>query len=495
MKKQIYNPIFPLNVCIPDGEPHVFGDRIYVFGSNEEAGGREFCTLVYEFFSAPVNDLTEWSSKGINYAPDQDPTFGEKNKYMYAPDVVQGNDGRYYLYYAMSGGGGFTSPIHVAACDTPDGKYEYYGEVRNADGSAYTRKITFDPAVINDDGIIRLYYGWALAVDKDTLKRLEQNKTSLNDVLSWMFGKTKEEIENEPDGIMGAYTVELEEDMLTVKTQPKRIVVGQFDSVGTPFEGHAFFEGSSIRKINDRYYFIYSSEQQHELCYATSRYPDRDFRFGGTIVSNGDIGCGGRKAEERLAVTGNNHGSIEKINGNWYVFYHRQTHKTSFSRQACAEEITIGADGDIAQAEITSQGLNGGALMAEGRYPAAICCNLTNGKMPHVDPQTKEENIPAVTHSGNDFYVGDLSDGCEAVFKYFEFTGNTILTLTIRGDEGIFKVNAGGVKAEKEIAVSKTWQKISFSLDVKGIVPVSVSYCGKGKIDFSELCFEKEKGE
>ncbi|MBQ9843673.1 MAG: hypothetical protein IJO31_05910, partial [Oscillospiraceae bacterium] len=25
------------------------------------------------------------------------------------------------------------------------------------------------------------------------------------------------------------------------------------------------------------YYFIYSSQQNHELCYATSKYPDRDF--------------------------------------------------------------------------------------------------------------------------------------------------------------------------------------------------------------------------
>lgn len=41
---------------------------------------------------------------------------------MYAPDVVQGNDGRFYLYYCMSGEkgvGGYGQQISVAVCDTP----------------------------------------------------------------------------------------------------------------------------------------------------------------------------------------------------------------------------------------------------------------------------------------------------------------------------------------------------------------------------------------
>ena len=36
---------------------------------------------------------------------------------------------------------------------------------------------------------------------------------------------------------------------------------------------------------------------------------------------------------------GNNHGSIVEINNKWYVFYHRHTNGTNFSRQACMEEI------------------------------------------------------------------------------------------------------------------------------------------------------------
>lgn len=45
-----------------------------------------------------------------------------------------------------------------------------------------------------------------------------------------------------------------------------------------------------MRKVGDKYYFVYSSWQNHELCYAVSDYPDHGFTFGGTIVSNGDVG-------------------------------------------------------------------------------------------------------------------------------------------------------------------------------------------------------------
>lgn len=72
MNKQAYNPFLPIDTYIPDGEPHVFGDRIYLFGSHDKEGGDTFCELDYEFFSAPLNDLSDWSSKGINYSAKQD---------------------------------------------------------------------------------------------------------------------------------------------------------------------------------------------------------------------------------------------------------------------------------------------------------------------------------------------------------------------------------------------------------------------------------------
>ena len=94
MKKQVFNPFLPLHECIPDGEPHVFGDRVYLFGSHDKEGGETFCMLDYTVYSASVDDLSDWRCEGVIYRAEQDPDYPNR-KYMYAPDVVRGNDGKY----------------------------------------------------------------------------------------------------------------------------------------------------------------------------------------------------------------------------------------------------------------------------------------------------------------------------------------------------------------------------------------------------------------
>ena len=101
--RQIFNPFLPEDVYIPDGEPHVFGDRVYLFGSHDMEDGESFCILDYEGWSAPLSDLGAWESAGIIYSARQDPAYSKERPYMYAPDVVQGNDGRFYLYYCLAG--------------------------------------------------------------------------------------------------------------------------------------------------------------------------------------------------------------------------------------------------------------------------------------------------------------------------------------------------------------------------------------------------------
>lgn len=46
MKKQCLNPYLPLYEHIPDGEPHVFQNRLYIFGSHDRENGNEFCEEV-----------------------------------------------------------------------------------------------------------------------------------------------------------------------------------------------------------------------------------------------------------------------------------------------------------------------------------------------------------------------------------------------------------------------------------------------------------------
>ena len=42
----------------------------------------------------------------------------------------------------------------------------------------------------------------------------------------------------------------------------------------------------------DWYYHIYSSLQEHELCYGMSRSPEGPFAYRGVLVSNADLGRG-----------------------------------------------------------------------------------------------------------------------------------------------------------------------------------------------------------
>ena len=60
VKKQAFNPYLPSWEYIPDGEPYVFGDRVYVYGSHDYFNGYVFCMGDYVCWSAPVDDLGNW---------------------------------------------------------------------------------------------------------------------------------------------------------------------------------------------------------------------------------------------------------------------------------------------------------------------------------------------------------------------------------------------------------------------------------------------------
>lgn len=526
MKKQVYNPFLPLWEYVPDGEPHVFGDRLYLFGSHDVEGGERYCAAGnYVGWSAPVNDLSDWRYEGVIYEAKQDPRVTDDFGDLYAPDVVQGNDGRYYMYYGLSGGVESTgddhnTPIGVAVCDTPAGKYEYLGFVRNPDGSPYLRYLPADPAVINDDGTIRLYHGWALSMvaagahggggnqgeegagaqQRGTLPDFRKmDKDALRQFLlgaeQMLFHRTKEQLMSEPEDVMGANHVVLSDDMLTVISEPARIIPSQFMALGTCFEGHGFYEASSIRKIGGIYYFIYSDENSNMLCYATSKYPDREFVYRGILNSNGDVGLNGRKGDDRLNMTANNHGSLECVNGQWYIFYHRQTHNSTYSRQACAEAVSIAPDGSIAQAECSSCGLNGGPLRAEGEYPAVIACNITNGKMPHATNRIVNADIPYITHNGDgreaERYITNIKNETCIVFKYFAFEGSVRLHLTARGSGSFAVFVDEAQQGIVSVPSAETWQESALILQSCGKAPLQLKYVGDGTADLLSLRFDQ----
>ncbi|MCD7729130.1 MAG: family 43 glycosylhydrolase [Clostridia bacterium] len=472
MKNQVYNPFLPQWEYVPDGEPHVFDGRVYLFGSHDMAGGQSFCVKDYVCWSAPVCDLSDWVCHGVIYRREQDPLNADGSHALFAPDVCRGKDGRYYLYYALD----FVSVISVAVCDTPCGEYKFYGHVKCKDGHILStlkgEPYAFDPAVLCENGEAYLYIGYCPYPPRH-LMRVEKTYTN-------------------------AWAYKFEDDILTVG-EGKPIVPSECNEAGTGFEGHGFFEASSIRKVNGKYYFIYSSYVNHELCYAVSDSPDGNFSYGGVIISNGDIGINGITQEAHCnGYIGNNHGSIENINGEWYVFYHRHTNCKSFSRQACAEKIEVLSDGTILQAEMTSCGLNGKPLNGKGSYPAYIACNLSSGYGTMRGDVPVHGVHPFITQCGADGdsnsyqYIANLRQGAWCGFKYFEGREAAKITAVLRGYfSGIIRVTDGrNTLAEIVVSPSDGWQP--FSADFKspeGQFALYFTFKGEGAADFLSFDF------
>ena len=487
--EQIFNPYLPLTEHIPDGEPHLFNGRVYIYGSHDIAGGSRYCEDHYVTWSAPEDDLRNWRCEGVIYRRTQDPSNADDRLQLWAPDVTQGPDGRYYLYYCYS----FRPEIGVAVSGSPAGPFEFYGHVKHRDGTTLTEMMPFDPAVLtDDDGRVFLYYGFAPGGDKnmglsgpeDPERMNTGKKAKGSGLLSGItFGKN-------------SVCVELEQDMLTCKEAPHWLIPGEWNTKGTGFEGHGFFEASSIRKIKGKYVFVYSSHKSHELCYAVSDRPDRDYVYGGTIVSNGDIGMNGQTAATN--VVGNNHGGILEAGGEYYIFYHRQTNGTEFSRQGCAEKIRITDDLKISQVEITSQGLNGKALRGEGSYPAAILCYnvcpTTRTLIDYADPVMKTQT--RITEAQNTVYVTDIADGSVLGYRYFDLRKTSELQLEVRGAfSGTVSVSTDAegktmLGAEKLTVNDDGWCIRKIRLERAGEnSAVYLKFEGEGKLDLKTLIF------
>lgn len=482
-KHQAFNPFLPSWEYVPDGEPRIFGDRLYVYGSHDRFNGRGFCLNDYVCWSAPLDDLGDWRFEGTIYRKVQDPADPKGKMFMNAPDVVQGADGRYYLYYQLA----VLTCTSVAVCDTPAGKYEFYGYVEK-DGRPYGRKgepFCFDPGVlVDDDGRVWLYVGFSPA--PGLLKLFMGSRGNIID---------------------GCYCVELEPDMKTVKSGPRMVIPGPLAAFGTDFEGHGFYEASSPRKIGGKYYLVYSSILSHELCYAVSDTPDGDYRYGGTLVSIGDVGFEGR--EEPLNYTGNTHGGMVQVGDQWYIFYHRQTNRQKCARQACAEKLTIQPDGSIPQAEITSCGLNPGPLRGRGSYDARIACNLWSREGTFAYLKTFEKDRrkvhPYLTQSGQDReddgdqYIANMRDGATAGYKYFVFEDLSSVSVSLRGQgRGCMELRTcpdGDPIASVEVCPEARWKRFSapVTCGISGRHALYFTYRGTGYVDFRDFTLDTDR--
>lgn len=317
-----HNPILPLEHHVPDGEAHVFSDgKLYIYGSYDCIPGA-YCSDRYHVVSTP--DMKNWTVHDVSFRGQDVPWYGnregmtgpayenspsgymEKFKgeprsdnpdvaldagpllpYLYAPDAIE-KDGKFYLYFCCADGS-----EGVAVSDKPEGPFT--NPVKLPCGG-------IDPAIfVDDDG--RAYYYWGQFYPKG---------------------------------------VELNPDM--VSFDPEKIVY----NIATE-EEHFFHEGSSLRKIGDTYYFVFSCMEHGRptsLGYATGKNPLGPFTYGGVIIDNCDCD----------PESWNDHGSIECFNGQYYVFYHRSSRGGRINRRLCIEPITINPDGSIDEVKMTSQG-------------------------------------------------------------------------------------------------------------------------------------------
>lgn len=467
-KKQIFNPYLPSYEYIPDGEPHVFDGRLYIYGSHDRFGGNDYCMNDYVCWSAPIDDLSDFRYEGVIYKKSQHPYVYERN-YYFAPDVAKGKDGRYYLYYSVA----HSSIISVAVCDTPAGQYEYLGDVHDQSGhivgSSAGDYYQFDPGIfIDDDGRIFLYSGFCPGKLEDDMGRK----------------------------YVGCHMCELEDDMLTVKEGPKIVI----DRNHVFSEEIRYFEAPSMRKFHGKYYLIYSV-RIGGLHYYISDRPDGDFEYGGRIHSTSDVGINGHTVENPVYPNGNTHGSIAEINGKYYIFDHRLTNNSSYCRQGVAEQIFFDENGHIAQVESTSCGLNDGPLVGKGTYPAYIACALIDYNV-YAEKQERGRMTPRITQDGEDRecepgqYIKGIRDNCLIGYKYFSFEQCTGVTLTVRGTaKGMLSIKLTEndepvVNQELQLESSK-WQEVEIpvSLDCKKS-GFYLSFTGDGAFDLLDFTFQ-----
>ncbi len=442
------NPYLPLWEHIPDGEPYVFEDpdkpgkyRVYVYGSHDELVNA-YCGLDQVVWSAPVNDLTHWRFDGVIFESDRDANGKSfsKNDLLYAPDVCEVRDPQtgkktYYLYPNTQAHG---RECMVAVSDRPDGPF------RVCNWSATNPMqcegpIGFDPAVLaDDDG--RIYAYW---------------------------------------GFQHSYAAELDPKTMATVKPGTQIVDGMVTHLHEP-GAFRFFEASSIRKIEDKYVFIYSrwsedgefglSGTPGTLAYAYSDAPLGPWTYGGTIIDM--RGYANDSKGKRIPATvpsSNTHGSLCEINGQWYIFYHRHSGQDEFARQAMVAPVTVkvekgkGGKVSISQGEVTSEGFQIDGLNPLKRYSAGITCYYTGSKGttqeyprwtfsgPYIQPAYAEydgKTDPYDLHINHNAVV-NITDGSVVGYKYFNFNvlhgkGNMSLLLQVmpKGLDGTIEILA-----------------------------------------------------
>jgi len=498
------NPYLPLWEHIPDGEPYVFEDpdqpgkqRVYIYGSHDVIK-TDYCGRDQVVWSASVDSLNNWRYDGVILVVDKN-AKGEPfdsagtADVLFAPDVTLVTDanGKKTYYLFPNDQTGFRNGL-IAKSDRPDGPFEVCNW-KDDNPNQVEGIYGFDPAVfVDDDG--RVYGYW---------------------------------------GFEHSYAAEIDPTtMCTVKPGTK-VVDGMIS--GRNESGiFSFFEASSIRKIKDKYVFIYSRftkdgefglpVSNYTLAYAYSDHPLGPWTYGGTIIDGR-----GREINEQGdtiasgVVDGNTHGSICEIKGQWYVFYHRQAGLDEYARQAMVAPIEVkvqeGAGGkvEISEGEYNSEGFALEGLNPLERHSAGLACWITgprvashewpkhiyNGSYVETAYGTETNYEAPYDLKNNTNRIVNNTDGSIVGYKYFNFSllngGNPrlLLRLVPEGVNGTITIMAdrpwtsqgGKVLGTIELKADMPQTSTELSADLPALAELS----GKHALFFMFASDTKEK--
>ncbi|MFT4167502.1 MAG: hypothetical protein QM653_00085 [Dysgonomonas sp.] len=445
--KSIGNPYLPLWEHLPDGEPRVFEDpdnpgkfRAYIIGSHDTRLD-SYCGADIRMWSAPVEDLSSWRDEGPIF------TYQVDGKWdvMYAPDLVEvkrkNGTKEYYLYPHSRGqnreamiakgdrpDGPFT-PINL----TDDGKKTVEGSILGFDPAVYIENVT-DPNDPDYEIGFRAYGYWgfqrslAAQLDQNTMYSVRPGTEVIDRFLP--AGKRYGEL-RDPEG-----------------TEFTQIYPGQ------DLGAFNFFEASSIRKIGNKYVTIYSgysgpdygiSSSNSTLRYAVADSPLGPWKIGGVLVDSRAPVLNQDGTSIITSNAGHNtHGSIQEINGKWYVFYHRPPRGFGFARQAVVAPIHVSFDDkpvseggtvsiraydpytedniltvkdaqgrEYKGAEVTSEGFHIYGLDPYQYYSAGYACYLSDNSIQQDAWDIWNDHMP-ITKVKNGHIIG---------YKYFGFGG------------------------------------------------------------------------
>lgn len=370
------NPILPLKIHVPDSEAHVMPDgKLYVYGSFDDKDD-EFCSDKYHVVSTP--DMMHWTVHPVSMKGADVPWSNDPNAVKY-----QGIDWMHPTPFIRK---------MIQGMDFGEGRKQ-----REAENEIPKAPMLFAPDAACKNGKYYLYF--CMSDDSEGVAVSEKPEGPFTSPVQLPCGGIDPAVFIDNDGRayyywgqLFAHGVELNPDMMSFE-EDKAV-----DNLVTEYD-HFFHEGSSVRRIGDTYYFVYADMERGKptaLGYATGMSPLGPFTYQGIIIDND--GCD--------PASWNNHGSIECVDGQWYVFYHRCSRGSQQHRRLCIEKININPDGTIDEVKMTSQGV-GEPFVPGEKIMGYQACGLKGNVRIDVDASYEE----ALTC---------ILDGDEAVFRYVQ---------------------------------------------------------------------------